>query len=516
MADKGSNKVEKRKPKIQRAVLLRTLIPMFIMGIIIAYSAARTYENNVKNESYESLENTAALTATLFDQLYPGDYELVGTDVVSLYKGEKELTGDFELIDKLKKETGKDITIFYGNTRILTTLKDEDGNRYIRTGLNAGAFGDLLENKQVIYSDVDIEGNSYYACYYPLVNTKSEYFCVIGVAEKASVINKQVQKSIMPVWGITILCMAVATAVNINYTKSMIDSIEKIEGFLVSMTGGELSTDMPSYVLKRDDELGHVSKSLLEMQNAIRVLVERDALTGLYNRRYGSAKFRKMQSQAERSGMPYAVVLGDIDFFKKVNDTYGHEAGDIVLKKVSEILRKSMTGKGFAARWGGEEFLLIFNKAGFEQAANEVERTLQKIRDTEILYKDQMIHVTMTFGVIDGGVSKDYAELLRKADERLYNGKMHGRNRVVRTDDLPEEEYLDVKREDVTSIKTEDKQLFSETSDNSIKARLKAETETIESLIESDEFLTQLIEKMSEKLYSETLEDIEATSDKEE
>ena len=527
---------KKSMGNIQKAVLVRTLFPMLLMGVIIALSAMGIFKNSIKKEISASLKSATVMVETMYDEIYPGEYKIVGEKVISLYKGSEELTGRFELIDKIKKEIGYDITLFYGDARFLTTLKDEYGNRYIGTGLNAAAYNEILTNKETVFYEVDVDGKAYFACYNPVINNKEEVVCIVGMAVPQSQISSQAVNAVAPIWIITCMCMILSALISYNYTGSLIAAIKKIDNFLNGMTKGELSNNMPTEILKREDELGHTAKVVTEMQNAIRVLVERDPLTQLYNRRYGGARLRKVQNQSENNGMPFAVVIGDIDHFKRVNDTYGHEAGDVVLKKVSETMKKHMAGKGFVARWGGEEFLLVFTKADGEQATREMEDLLNKVRKIEISYDDLIIKVTMSFGVVDGRISSDYAELLRRADARLYYGKEHGRNRIISNDDdieqaMAEEAAKKEAEEQKELAENKEAPENAEPVQNVAEAPLQNETkqkeaEQIETkqnpevtesgrdvasvekditAVIDDAFLEQLIERMNEKLYKEAL-----------
>ena len=134
--------------------------------------------------------------------------------------------------------------------------------------------------------------------------------------------------------------------------------------------------------------------------------------------------------RASTNGTPFAIAIGDIDFFKKVNDTYGHSCGDLVLKSVSDILRGHMNSIGFVARWGGEEFLFVFDHLDAQQAQKSLQDLLTKIRELEIPYQDQVIRVTMTFGLVAGD-ERDQDTLLCLADNKLYEGKTGGRDRVI-------------------------------------------------------------------------------------
>lgn len=473
------------KSKLRTAVLLRTLLPMLVMGIIIAMSAMSVYENGIKKEVEKSLLSIANSVKGSFDIMYPGEYYLKGTNYVSLYKGEYELTGDNFFIDSISRESGMDITLFFGNTRVLTTLVDDNGARYIQTGLHNALYNEVVSSGEAVYADVVIGTDEYKACYLPIYNEgMDEPVCIIGVAKKSSEIHGAATKVAVPVWIITLIGMACAGLISVNYTGKLTKAIDGIAKFIGGMIKGELNNEMPREITRRKDELGSAAKSIVEMQSTMIILVERDPLTQLYNRRYGGAKLRKIQAMSDKNGVPFSVAMGDIDFFKKVNDTYGHEAGDIVLKKVAETMRKFMAGKGFVVRWGGEEFVLIFDKMGADDAYVKLCELLDKIREIEILYDSRLIKVTMTFGVVDGSISPNYADLLRLADERLYNGKQGGRNRVVYGDEPAEQPN------EAAPSKEEGKN---------------ATVEEVKEQILRDDFLEQLIEKMTTKIVDAAL-----------
>ena len=159
-------------------------------------------------------------------------------------------------------------------------------------------------------------------------------------------------------------------------------------------------------------------------------MIEQDALTELYNRRSGDKKLRQIFEEARSSRHSFALAIGDIDFFKKVNDTYGHECGDAVLKNVSALLKQHMWRRGFAARWGGEEFLLVFENVDLTEGRKQLELLMDKIHELDTLYEGQHVKVNMTFGLICDP-DKDIHALLKEADEKLYIGKTNGRNQVV-------------------------------------------------------------------------------------
>ena len=171
----------------------------------------------------------------------------------------------------------------------------------------------------------------------------------------------------------------------------------------------------------------------LQIIEQANTLATHDGLTGLINHRQFQAMLKDEITRAIRYDDPLSLVLCDIDFFKKVNDTYGHQFGDQVLREISTKLQeKTREGVDFAARYGGEEFALVLVKTDASTAVDTVERIRQHIAD--ITFKGprgEDIHVTMSFGI---AVYKEHAKqidmLIQKADKALYRAKETGRNKV--------------------------------------------------------------------------------------
>ncbi len=157
----------------------------------------------------------------------------------------------------------------------------------------------------------------------------------------------------------------------------------------------------------------------------------RDALTGLSNRAYFLTLLDHEVSRSTRSGKPFSILYMDIDFFKKINDQFGHEAGDKVLIKFSKIL--SQTGRKIdrAARMGGEEFVFLLPYTEKSGAQLFAEKLRKAIESSDFSYQNKKIPVTASLGVASfPDDTKDSAQLIKKADEALYKAKHNGRNRV--------------------------------------------------------------------------------------
>ncbi len=158
-----------------------------------------------------------------------------------------------------------------------------------------------------------------------------------------------------------------------------------------------------------------------------------DPLTGVYNRRFGMARLHEEFSRAVRATGPLGVMMFDIDHFKKVNDTYGHLAGDRVLIQVAKTARSAIREGDILMRYGGEEFLVILPAASKENAHTVGERMRRMVEETSVADGDQIIRVTISVGITsypELDVARDQ-DLVQRADESLYSAKESGRNRVI-------------------------------------------------------------------------------------
>jgi diguanylate cyclase (GGDEF)-like protein len=170
-----------------------------------------------------------------------------------------------------------------------------------------------------------------------------------------------------------------------------------------------------------------ISKDLLKIKNEqLRELAITDSMTGLYNHRYIIDSLSERITEAKRYRQLLSVAMLDIDYFKKVNDNYGHFFGDFVLVRISTIIEESIRKTDIAGRYGGEEYLIIFTNTDKKSALNTLERIRKSIEKEKWDKKDLVI-------TISGGLSElkdeDYSKLIIKTDNLLYKAKKNGRNR---------------------------------------------------------------------------------------
>lgn len=175
-----------------------------------------------------------------------------------------------------------------------------------------------------------------------------------------------------------------------------------------------------------------MEKKLLVYNEKLHRQASQDPLTGLRNRRSMRERLEQLEGEC-RDGRKdnLSLALGDIDFFKKVNDTYGHECGDIVLRRLSALLMEVIGDKGEVSRWGGEEFLLVFNDVNGDEALVILGELQRRLKNLEIPYKGNIIKITMTFGLGEFDFQRGWDYSIGEVDAKLYRGKAEGRNRIV-------------------------------------------------------------------------------------
>jgi diguanylate cyclase (GGDEF)-like protein/PAS domain S-box-containing protein len=157
-----------------------------------------------------------------------------------------------------------------------------------------------------------------------------------------------------------------------------------------------------------------------------------DSLTGIYNRRYLEVYLKREFEKYKRYSRGLSLAMLDIDFFKSINDAYGHQCGDFILKSISAVITSVIRRVDFLARYGGEEFCCLFPETGLEQALAVAERIRETIAAKIFHYRDERISVTASLGVSELRDGVDTAEMLLKiADEALYEAKRRGRNLVL-------------------------------------------------------------------------------------
>lgn len=236
-----------------------------------------------------------------------------------------------------------------------------------------------------------------------------------------------------------LLCQHLSEPISAGYLcVPLVAQGEAIGLFHLSKTGTSETPSMVWTDVKRQLAITvaeHLALALanLKLRETLRSQSIRDALTGLFNRRYMEETLEREILRAKRNHTALSVIMIDIDHFKQFNDKFGHDAGDVVLQKLSSLLQSSFRGEDIPCRHGGEEFALLLPDTSVEDARQRAEQLRIAVEKLEIFYREKPLgRITLSIGIAvfpDHG--SDPKTLLRLADEALYRAKANGRNQVI-------------------------------------------------------------------------------------
>ena len=305
------------------ALLKMNMLPLILLTLVITTFSAVRFAASLNVETKNGLVNLSHTVVTLYDAVYEGDYHALEKDgTVYLMKGNHTLNDNFAIIDSIKEETGVDITVFYEDTRIITTIRTDNGERAIGTKANDTVVNDVLKGGQPhFYASTMVEGVRYFSYYEPLYDADGTCIGMIFLGKPSAQVEGMVAGSLSSIIICGLITMLIACMVTIRFSGRLVNAIRKMELFLVGIDKGDLHEEFDREVLERKDELGEMSRYLIKMQKSLQKLVEQDILTGLYNRRSGEKLLKRVCENYEKDGTPFCIAIGDVDHFKNVNDT---------------------------------------------------------------------------------------------------------------------------------------------------------------------------------------------------
>lgn len=223
---------------------------------------------------------------------------------------------------------------------------------------------------------------------------------------------------------LVIVVLLINEPLRITYNKEM------LRFFAFTLTSGMIVYSGISISRMREE----LKIKNIDLQKAVElneILATTDDLTGLYTRRHFMEVLTQQKAISERDGKDFVVCFADLDFFKHVNDSFGHHTGDLVLKQFSEIIKKSIREVDYAARFGGEEFVLLLVNTDIEQSISVAERIRQTLDEFNFNDIAPALNVTVSIGMSNFKEYNSLQETLMSADNRMYAAKEKGRNMVV-------------------------------------------------------------------------------------
>lgn len=407
MKNSTENKDIKLNDSIARQLARQTLIPLIMLTIIIIIVSASTLYETMIGQIKDEMVRDAQMVYMM--------YEVSGTDI---------------RIDDMSETVDLEISLFLKDSRVLTTLKTSEGDRAIGTRCSPIVVDEVLKTGEArFYSNVSVYDAKSYAYYMPLISEDGEVYGMIGVCRTSEVVYGDVLGIIWPIVLICLLTALIVGYIMMHFSRRLSNRISLMDKFMIKLADGDFNSEMPRPLTQKEDEIKRLARQSQRMAGAMQKLVEMDALTEINNRRSGEKRLQESVNKLENYGENFCVAIADIDFFKKVNDTYGHEMGDLVLKAVADKLRKGVVAKGFVARWGGEEFLIILDNVDLQSANEILEGILEDVRT--IIIPDTEKNITMSFGVTAVLEKESGDEALKRADANLYEAKETGRNQII-------------------------------------------------------------------------------------
>lgn len=423
-------KQPKVKNKLQLSLILMSVVPIMIAGVVFSFFSISVLKSSNADNIYRELNGVCFQVENEFSELYPNDYY---SAYGRYFSGDKDISEFLDTLDRFKLHFNSEVSIFFGEERALTTIRDVDGNRLTGSTQNDKRIIETVYEGGIWESnDVIILGERYYGVYVPLFDgTEIKGMVFAGLTQEKFL------KSIRSFYfQITVFMLAIVFVIGTivilyaNKITVMLNAIKDYLGKLVQRQTPDI--EMDELVLERSDEIGDLGRYAVNVGEQLKNIIGCDPLTGLYNRRAGRQLLDCLWEKAEKNGRTLSLVMGDIDFFKHVNDTYGHDEGDEVLKTVAEVMKKDISNieDSFAIRWGGEEFMLGF-LLDKKETASVVKHISDDIKAVVFKNKVARFKITMTFGVASKLDNDVIHTMIVRADENLYKGKEDGRDRIV-------------------------------------------------------------------------------------
>lgn len=345
--------MNKDRKSIRWKLLSLVLIPTIFLGIVIIifgiFLIYRYYAQSVYNE----VKTATYMLKGCFDLTVRGDYSYENG---ILKKGDVNISDSTMLYD-IKEESQIDTTVFWQDVRVITTVENEYGVSAVGTKADDDVIQTVLERKENYFSrNIIIDGMRYIGYYTPLKNENQEIVGMIFAGKPVKLVYKKIGNVILWFLGFSIIAVMIATVISKRFSKGLITDIGLIKQYLHTISNGDLMAVIDERIIERQDEIGEIGIYANKMCDDLKKMVELDPLTSLYNRRSCGNRIQVLVKEDK----PFTIVMCDIDWFKKVNDQYGHDCGDYILVHISQVLKESVRNHGFASRWGGEEFLLIY------------------------------------------------------------------------------------------------------------------------------------------------------------
>lgn len=348
------------------------------------------------------------------DRIYSGEPK--GVTVVTV-----ELSDS--VLEKIKNSVNKEIIIFAENEIKLSTLdmnKDDMKN----------AFGTAESNKD-FFKTVKINNKEMGFSFYPIEDFDGKIIAYIGTGFDMDLVNDVFTNNMIRFIPAEVIFSLLLFIILYVMLRQLLKPLDDIINITEKISNGNYKIEYPSNKIiefsKILESIGKMSDAIEIRENELKKLSSIDKLTQLYNRQKIEDILRNEIKKSKRYHSSFSVIMLDIDRFKEVNDTYGHEVGDIILEEFANILKNNIRATDYAGRWGGEEFLILCPETYIEGAETLAENLRKVIEEHTFPI---IIRKTASFGVTVSMPEDEINLVMKRVDDALYKAKKLGRNRV--------------------------------------------------------------------------------------
>ncbi len=418
----------RHKTTVQLQINFLTLIPILLMGILFMLIGMSMFKKSAMEEMFKLLRGTAIVASEHFSSI-DGYLHLEGGE---LYFDDERISDEQSYLDRVKDAYGIEISVIYGNNRVLTTLTDTDGKTMNGTMLADSRIVMEVFKGNIVSTEKNVIRKEQFLCVYVPLLGRDNVCGMIETAISLKQFNHMNRQFYIYIVLLTLLTIGVTFLLISFFTRQLIKRLALIRDYLEELvTKQTAEQEMNPLVYRYNDEIATLAEHATTIATSLKTVMGTDPLTGLYNRRAGRQHLKELWETSHKNFTVFTIVIGDLDFFKNVNDQYGHDVGDTVLVGVADILKKHAESEGFAVRWGGEEFLMGFTAARDE--TYEIVKNISKDIKRQTFYSADRkpFHMSMTFGIASFAGQENIDEVIRIADNNLYEGKHKGRDCIV-------------------------------------------------------------------------------------
>lgn len=258
----------KKTKGLSTKLLLLTLAPAILVGLILFFISTNKMEASLDDLSHIRVENLCRALADSYEVLYPGDWKYDGTNFT---KGEKDLYATYDFLDTVHEEDNVHITIFYGDTRIMTTVPADGGGRFVNTKAGAAAIEKVLTNGEDYFNaNTEINGENYYSFYRPLKNSNGSIVGMFFVGVPSAEVEGYVNSARTSVLLAAVLLVIIAVVIVLILTGDLIKTITNCVDAVVTLESGKMTIQAKTGFFNKKDELGLLAQSINNMANRFR------------------------------------------------------------------------------------------------------------------------------------------------------------------------------------------------------------------------------------------------------